>query len=305
MHQLTVEPNLMTIPKWHEFMAPILRVMEDGATRDRREITEAAADEAQVESSERQITLTTGQPMYANRVGWAISHLSRAGALSRPERGRYVISDRGRTLLASRPDVSRSDIEAVTGYRRTRPVSEATVEQADDVESLDPAELIDQGIKQIQADVATELLARLMTKPSTFFEQTVVDLLVAMGYGGAEGQARVTSASNDGGIDGIIDQDTLGLSRVYIQAKRYSPDSAVGRPEVQGFVGALSGKADGGVFITTGRFSGGAADYAAAVPTRVILIDGNRLTSLMIRFGIGVQAKQTVQIVELDEDYFE
>lgn len=295
----------LSIPKWHEFMAPILRVMSDGATRDRGEITQAAADEAGVVSEERQITLTTGQPMYANRVGWAISHLSRAGALSRPERGRYVISDLGRTVLDTRPAVSRADVEAVTGYRRTRPVSEASVEQTEDVESLNPAELIDQGIKQIQADVAAELLARLMKKSPTFFEQTVVDLLVAMGYGGAEGQARVTSASNDGGIDGIIDQDTLGLSRVYIQAKRYSPDNAVGRPEVQGFVGALSGKADGGVFITTGRFSGGAVDYAAAVPTRVILIDGDRLTSLMTRFGIGVQTKQTVQIVELDEDYFE
>lgn len=295
----------MSIPKWHEFMAPILRVMSDGATRDRSEIIQASADEAGVESSERLITLTTGQPMYANRVGWAISHLSRAGALSRPERGRYVISDLGRTVLTTRPDVSRSDVEAATGYRRTRPMSEVAGEQTDDVESLNPAELIDQGIKQIQADVAAELLARLMTKPPTFFEQTVVDLLVAMGYGGAEGQARVTSASNDGGIDGIIDQDTLGLSRVYVQAKRYSPDNAVGRPEVQGFVGALSGKADGGVFITTGRFSEAAAGYAAAVPTRVILIDGSRLTSLMIRFGIGVQTKQTVRIVELDEDYFE
>lgn len=295
----------VSIPKWHEFMAPILRVMSDGATRDRGEITRAAADEAGVASTERQITLTTGQPTYANRVGWAISHLNRAGALSRPERGRYAISPLGRTVLDTHPAATRTDVEAVTGYRRTRPVSGAAVEQTEDVDSLDPAELIDQGIKQIQADVAGELLARLMTKSPTFFEQTVVDLLVAMGYGGADGQARVTSASNDGGIDGIIDQDTLGLSRVYIQAKRYSPDNAVGRPEVQGFVGALSGKADGGVFITTGRFSGGAADYAAAVPTRVILIDGDRLTSLMIRFGIGVQTKQTVQIVELDEDYFE
>lgn len=144
-----------------------------------------------------------------------------------------------------------------------------------------------------------------MGKSSTFFEQTVVDLLVAMGYGGAEGQAHVTAASNDGGIDGIIDQDTLGLSRVYVQAKRYAPEISVGRPEIQGFVGALSGKADGGVFITTSRFSSGAREYAEVVPTRVILIDGERLVSLMIRFGVGVQAKQTVEIVEIDEDYFE
>lgn len=286
-------------------MAPILRVMSDGATRDRSEITQAAAEDVQLTIAERGITLTTGQPMYANRVGWAISHLTKAGALFRPERGRYVISEQGRTILSNHPAVTREDVENVTGYRRSRAVVDTATGATEDVESLNPAELIDQGIKQIQADVAAELLARLLAKSPTFFEQTVVDLLVAMGYGGAEGQARVTSASNDGGIDGVIDQDTLGLSRVYVQAKRYSPENAVNRPEVQGFVGALSGKADGGVFITTGRFSPGARDYSEAVPTRIILIDGERLTSLMIRFGIGVQTKQTVHIVEIDEDFFE
>lgn len=295
----------MSIPKWHEFMAPILRVMADGVTRDRSEITEAASDEVALTSAEREITLTTGQPMYANRVGWAISHLTKAGALVRPERGRYVIGEPGRVLLAERPAATRADVEAVTGYRRSRPSPQSPAGLPDDIESLDPAELIDQGVKQIHAEVAAELLTRLMAKSPTFFEQTVVDLLVAMGYGGADGQARVTSATNDGGIDGVIDQDTLGLSRVYVQAKRYAPENAVNRPEVQGFVGALSGKADGGVFITTGRFSPGARQWADAVPTRVILIDGERLISLMIRFGIGVQPKQTVQIVEIDEDYFE
>ncbi|MFF2488049.1 restriction endonuclease [Microbacterium sp. NPDC058062] len=286
-------------------MAPVLRVMGDGAIRDRSEITEAAASEVGLTDAEREVTLTTGQPMYANRVGWAISHLTKAEALLRPERGRYIIGEHGRALLASYPGVTRDDVEKVTGYRRSRSVPGPTADATDDVESLNPAELIDQGIKQIHAEVASELLARLLAKSPTFFEQTVVDLLVAMGYGGAEGQARVTTASNDGGIDGVIDQDTLGLSRVYVQAKRYAPDNAVNRPEVQGFVGALSGKADGGVFITTGRFSPGARQYAEVVPTRIILIDGDRLTSLMIRYGVGVQTKQTVQIVEIDEDFFE
>jgi restriction system protein len=279
--------------------------MGDGAIRDRSEITEAAASEVGLTDAEREVTLTTGQPMYANRVGWAISHLTKAEALLRPERGRYIIGEHGRALLASYPGVTRDDVEKVTGYRRSRSVPGPTADATDDVESLNPAELIDQGIKQIHAEVASELLARLLAKSPTFFEQTVVDLLVAMGYGGAEGQARVTTASNDGGIDGVIDQDTLGLSRVYVQAKRYAPDNAVNRPEVQGFVGALSGKADGGVFITTGRFSPGARQYAEVVPTRIILIDGDRLTSLMIRYGVGVQTKQTVQIVEIDEDFFE
>ena len=296
----------MAIPKWHEFMAPILRVMSDGQIRDRSQITTEAADMVALPDDERRITLTTGQPMYANRVGWAISHLTKAGGLSRPERGRYSITDSGRALLSTHPSVTRADVVAVTGYRRTKPASTPAIPELDDeAEALDPEELIDRGIKQIHAEVAAELLNRLHAKSPAFFEQAVVQLLVAMGYGGAEGQATVTQQTNDNGIDGIIDQDTLGLSRVYVQAKRYAPDNAVNRPELQGFVGALSGKADGGVFITTGRFSPGARAYADAVPTRIILIDGERLASLMIRFGVGVQSKQTVHIVEIDEDFFE
>ena len=139
-----------------------------------------------------------------------------------------------------------------------------------------------------------------------FFEQAVLDLLVAMGYGGADGRATRTQLSNDGGIDGIIDQDALGLSRVYVQAKRYALDTSVGRPEIQGFVGALHGQsANQGVFITTGRFGPKAREYADGVATRVVLIDGQRLAALMIRYGVGVQVRRSVQIVEVDEDFFE
>lgn len=288
-------------------MGPILAVMNDGQTRDRSQITAESADMVGVTSDERRVLLTTGQPKFANRVGWAISHLTKSGALVRPERGFYVISEVGRALYSSFPTATRAEVMKVTGYRRTKPAASPSIDDSIDIETdaLDPSELIDRGIRQIHAEVSAELLVRLLSKSPTFFEEAVVKLLVAMGYGGAEGQATVTKQSNDGGIDGIIDQDTLGLNRVYIQAKRYAPDNTVGRPELQGFVGALSGKADGGVFITTGRFSPGARDYAEVVPTRIILIDGERLTSLMIRYGVGVQAKQVVQLVEIDEDFFE
>lgn len=127
-----------------------------------------------------------------------------------------------------------------------------------------------------------------------------------MGYGGAEGTATRTQLSHDGGIDGIVDQDALGLSRIYVQAKRYDVDATVTRPEIQAFVGALHGnQANQGVFLTTGKFSQSAAEYAKSVPTRVVLIDGRRLASLMIRYGVGVQVRRTVRIVQVDEDYFE
>lgn len=171
---------------------------------------------------------------------------------------------------------------------------------------VDPTEQVEEGIARIHAHVAAELLTRLHGNDPAFFEQAVLDLLIAMGYGGADGAATRTQLSNDGGIDGIIDQDALGLSRVYVQAKRYALATAVGRPEIQGFVGALHGQAaNQGVFITTGRFSAGAREYAEGVATRVVLIDGQRLAALMIRYGVGVQVKRSVRIVEVDEDFFE
>ena len=173
-------------------------------------------------------------------------------------------------------------------------------------QDLDPYELVEEGITRINDEVASDLLDRLHSQDPAFFEQAVVDLVVAMGYGGADTRATRTQLSNDGGIDGIIDQDVLGLSRVYIQAKRYALTSSVQRPDIQSFVGALQGQqANQGVFITTGRFSSGAIDYAKSVPTRVVLIDGTRLAELMIRYRVGVQVKQTLQIVDVDEDFFE
>ena len=154
-------------------------------------------------------------------------------------------------------------------------------------------------------DSVTQHFEHGLNSSPTFFEYAVVKLLVAMGYGGAGGAANVTKQSGDGGIDGVIDQDALGLSRVYIQAKRYALDSPVGRPDLQAFVGALSGKADSGVFITTARFSAGAEAYAREIPARLILIDGARLVRLMIRYGVGVQVKDTYRVVEIDEDFFE
>jgi restriction system protein len=144
----------------------------------------------------------------------------------------------------------------------------------------------------------------LVQQDSDFFEQAVVDLLLAMGYGGIGGKGLTTSRSHDGGIDGIIDQDVLGLNKVYVQAKRYGVGNAVGRPDVQGFVGALTGKADGGLFITTSRFSPQAIEWADGIPSRIILIDGKRLTELMIEYGVGVQVQHTYRVVEIDEDFF-
>jgi restriction system protein len=303
------------MPTWEGFMIPTLRVLHDGVMRHWREFQPLIADEVRLtENQKTELLPSGGQLKYQNRIGWAVSFLTKVGALERPKRGHYQITDAGRHLIDLFPDGVKERDLTVLGedpsspiriYQSTGPrkaAATSTVELEDS--TMTPVEQVQSGIERIHEEVAAELLQRLQGKETGFFEQAVVDLLLAMGYGGTTGAGQVTQLSNDGGIDGVIDQDVLGLSRVYIQAKRYASDNAVGRPEVQAFVGALSGKADSGVFITTSRFSEGARSYAEAVPTRIILIDGKRLTTLMIRYGVGVQVRETYKVVEVDEDFF-
>ena len=306
------------VPTWDQYMAPALTVLSDGEVHRARDICNAAADLLHVSAEERLQTIPSGQPRFRNRSNWALSYLARSGAAERPVRGQYRITDEGRKLLADRPDgITEKDLRAFVGspdashtYYALKSLEGATTDDgdkdatADKPVELDPIEQIEMGIERIHASVAGDLLTQLHAGDPEFFEQAVLDLIMAMGYGGAEGTATRTQLSNDGGIDGIVDQDALGLSRIYVQAKRYALDATIGRPEIQAFVGALHGnQANQGVFITTARFSSGARDYAESVPTRVVLIEGSRLASLMIRYGVGVQVKQTVQIVEVDEDH--
>lgn len=303
------------MPTWEGFLTPCLAVLSDGSTRSRREMNALAADLVGLSDAQRATILSSGQPMYANRIGWALSFLARVDALGRPSRGNYQITEAGRQVLARFPNgVTEGDIKGLgeDSASAIRPyVPSGTPEVVGPViveppVTLDPTEQIEQGVARVHEAVAKELLERLRGKEPAFFEQAVVDLLVAMGYGGTGGVAAATQLVNDGGIDGIIDQDVLGLNKVYVQAKRYAEGNSVQRPELQGFVGALIGKADRGVFITTSTFSKGAKDYAEhSNAARLILIDGARLTELMIRFGVGVQVKVTFQVVEIDEDFFE
>jgi len=304
----------MTAPTWEQYMAPSLKVLLDSEIHRSREIVDRAADILGVTVEQRGILIPSGQEQFRNRGTWALSYLSRANAVERPTRGHYRITEVGRRLLASKPDgITEKDLRALDGYQRSKhrhaddptpivPVHPVPEETSD----LDPEEMIAQGMAQIIDDVSDQLLQRILANEPVFFEQAVLDLLIAMGYGGAEGKATRTQLSNDGGIDGIIDQDALGLSRIYVQAKRYAADNTVGREAIQAFVGALAGnQASQGVFITTSRFSRGATDFTSSIANRVILIDGHRLTRLMIRYGVGVQVKQRLEIVEIDEDFFE
>jgi len=301
----------METPTWDGSNVPVLKVLSDGVTRSLRDLRRDVADLVGLTTEQRAEALPSGQLRADNRIGWAASYLNRVDALDRPSRGRYIITDFGRELLRDHPDrITENDLKryakdgdewwiARSPASGTGPGPLVTPDT-----DLDPTEQVEQGVARIHEEVGSELLSRLMEQDPTFFEEAVVKLLLAIGYGGVGGRGIATARTNDGGIDGVIDQDVLGLSKVYVQAKRYSPTNAVQRPEVQGFVGALSGKADGGVFITTSRFSPGAIEWVRTVPARIILIDGQRLTELMIDYGVGVQVERTYRVVQIDEDFF-
>ncbi|QPK79098.1 restriction endonuclease [Corynebacterium lizhenjunii] len=311
----------MATLKWDGYLIPVLEVLaSDGAVWKRSLLIEATASRVGISEEERAEVIPSGQTVYANRIGWALSYLKKAGAVTSPSRAHFQIMELGRDLIVRYPSgMTEKDlrIEAVgtdqggttwqaLGKAEGRGGIGKLSSQPEEETDLDPIEQVETGVARNDAFVAEELLTRLHENEPEFFEQAVLDLLMAMGYGGTQGKATRTQLSNDGGIDGIIDQDALGLSRIYVQAKRYGLDRSIGRPDIQGFVGALQGaQADRGVFLTTGKFSEGAKQYAEAVASRVVLIDGVRLAQLMIRYGVGVQVKRTVAIVEVDEDYFE
>ena len=297
---------------WHGFLQPVLDVLSDGMVWKTRELYKAVCDRAGLSDAQRAETLQSGQSRAENRIGWATSALYKAELIDKPDRGAYVLSGAGHQFRIAHAGetISEKTLKKIPAYQdylaamakaQSQPKSPVT-----DESGADPLESIENSIATLHSEVATELLKRLRDQDPDFLERSVLDVLVAMGYGGAEQRAAVIGGSGDGGVDGVIDQDPLGLERVYVQAKRYKEGSAVGRPDIQGFVGALHGKgANRGVFITTSNFTAEAREYARTVPTRVILIDGQRLTELMIKYGIGVQQRQIFTVVELDEDYFD
>lgn len=302
------------IPKWHGFMSAILQVLADGQPRTRSDLAKQAMDVVGLTDGQRSIRVNSGSLKAKGRVGWALSHLIAATALERPDSAMYVITDVGRELLRSSPNViSQARLKEIEAYRQHRAdVRAARKEMSSSPESDvldeddDPNDVIDAAMDRISAEVGADLIQRLREGHPDFFEEAVVKLLLKMGYGGAEQRGRRIGGSGDGGVDGVIDQDALGLDRIYVQAKRYADGNTVGRETIQAFVGALHGVgASRGVFITTSTFSSGARQYAENVPSRIILIDSARLVSLMIKYRVGVQVKQSYDVVELDEDFFE
>ena len=301
----------MPVPDFQSLMLPVLRILAGGQEFAPAAVREAASREFQLSEAELRELLPSGrQTTFANRVAWALAYLKQATIVESPRRGSYRITDRGRAILADSP--ARIDIAFLQQYPEFQAFRTAASEDvpvavqsaAAEPVTLTPDEQMRLGYTRLRDSMAALLLDRTKQGSPKFFEGLVIDLLVAMGYGGSrDDAAAVVGGSGDEGIDGIIKEDKLGLDTIYVQAKRWT--NTVGRPDIQRFAGALQGqRARKGVFITTSSFSADARAYAANLQTTIVLIDGAQLAQLMLDYGIGVTESGSFKLFRLDEDYF-
>jgi restriction system protein len=304
----------MPVPDFQSIMLPFLQTLEDGAERSMREMGDLLAAKFSLTDSELQELLPSGQAtLFSNRVAWAKTHLKNAGLVDNPNRGRVRISELGRSVLAQAPaTVNMNFLRQYESYQRfTGQIKESEDDSTDTIgitPALDdrtPLELFESSYAKLRAALAEELLAKLIECSPQFFERIVVKLLHAMGYGGQFGEGRVTNYSHDGGIDGVISEDKLGLDVVCIQAKRWQ--GTVSRPTVQSFVGSMDLiRAKKGVVITTSDFSRDAYEFVDRIEgKRVVLMNGKQLAQFMIDHNVGVSVTGTYNIKEVSNDFFE
>jgi len=303
----------MAIPDYQSCMRPLLKKVEDGKVYKFKDLVEALAQDFHLTDEEKNELIPSGvQSVINSRVGWARTYLTKALCLESPQKGMVKITERGKKFLSSASEkITTKDlqqfeefIDFVNSSKKTnkKEVSESIAQQ-----NMTPEEAIDYGTQMLNQDLASDLLAKILTKDDKFFENLVVQLLEKMGYGGDfEDSSDVVGKTGDGGIDGIIKEDKLGFDTIYVQAKRYT-DASVGRPDLQKFSGALAGKnATKGVFITTSKFADTAKEYVKTLYNqKIILIDGKKLCELMIEYNLGVATNKTIEIKKIDTDFFE
>lgn len=305
----------MAVPTYDQLMLPLLRLAGMGLASNLPTAERLLAEEFELDEADRALLLPSGQQSaLRNRTGWASFYLMKAGLLAKPKRGYFEITQRGRDVLDSPPaSIDKAFlskfpefVEFLSGSIPSTDSSASHFAPAGTISSaVTPDEALQGAYQQLRSELASEIHAKLLQVSPEFFEQVVVELLVAMGYGGSRRDAgERLGKSGDGGIDGIIKEDRLGLDVIYIQAKRWQ--GTVGRPEIQKFVGALHGqRARKGVFMTTSAFSLEARDYVSSIDVKVVLLDGMQIANLMIDAGVGVTPFATYVVKRLDSDYFE
>ncbi|MCU8045105.1 MULTISPECIES: restriction endonuclease [unclassified Shewanella] len=311
-----------TIPSYEEMMPAVLKVLADGEVKTLQQMYLAVANHYGFTAEQLARTIPSGKTTYVrSRVGWAKTYMAKAGLISQPKRGVCQITRRGREALASGKPINNHYLAQFEDFNRflstsnepsttnktstevNRSRGKGLTHQHDDAQT--PTELMAQAFTALNSALADELIEQIHTLSPKFFEQLVVDLMLAMGYGGSQKDAgQATQYSSDGGVDGIIKEDKLGLDSIYLQAKRYR-DNTVGRPDIQAFAGALDmHRARKGVFITTSNFSKDARDFVTRIEKRIVLIDGHELAALMIEHNVGVSTRELYAVKAIDSDYF-
>jgi restriction system protein len=302
----------MPIPTYQELYPYILKLLANGKILSMKQLREALAKELKLSNADLEELLPSArQRVWDSRVGWAKTYLVKAQLVAQPARGCAQITERGLKVLAEKPKLIDDKYltrfaEFVEFYGPSHSDKEQSQNQSNELQAVrTPEELMESAYQTLRQQLEAEMLERILNCSTSFFEQLVVDLLLRMGYGGSRRDAgQAIGQSGDGGIDGIIKEDRLGLDTIYLQAKRWT--GSVGRPDVQKFAGALQGhRAKKGVMITTSTFTKEAQEYAAAVETKIVLIDGKRLTKLMFDFGLGCSTQSTFELKKIDSDYFD
>lgn len=306
----------MSVPDFQTIMRPTLVALDGGWPVSVQDLRTSVATALDVSDGDLAELLGSGkQTRFANRVGWALTHMSKARLVERSSRGYYVITPRGKEVLAENfYRVGMNALIAFPEYQQFRTPKAVADTEADsspeDVTStateLSPAEAVGNIVAIADADLADELLGLILAQPPVFLERLALRLLAAMGYGGREALTEHTGRPGDAGLDGLVRQDALGLELVGVQAKRYDKDATVGRPEIQAFVGALQGaQTSRGVFVTTSRFSPGARKFAESVAMRLVLLDGVELTRAMVVYNVGISVKETFELKQVSDNFIE
>ena len=304
----------MAVPKFFEFFVPTLKALDKLGPMKTKDLCESIAEEIELSEQDMQELLPSGkQRTYKNRIYWSIQYLKNAGLIKNVERGTYEITAQGRKSFHEDADILDlhylEQFDSFVKFHRAKPsTTDNPVNNPPAMPDITPQESMEGADKTIREELAKSLLSAILECSPDFFEQLVVDLLLAMGYGyDANTSGMVVGKTGDGGIDGIINEDKLGFSQVYVQAKRWDSEKTIGSPEVQAFAGALLGKgATKGLYITTARFSKAAQQYVYDQKAmRIVLVDGAELARLMIDYGVGVSVQKVYKVMQMDSDYFE
>lgn len=300
------------MPPFHHYLDPVLAATADGAVHRATDLASAAKAALGLSDEDLRELLPSGKrSRHQDRAYWAVTYLFQAGLLERPGRGQVRISHSGRQLLATGPrpiDLTvLANIPEYQAFKNRRRDGHPHSPDTDLVAGASsPVDAVAELVDSANDSVAADLLGRIIAQPPAFLERVVLQLLTALGYGGLEATSEHLGGPGDEGLDGVIRQDALGLDVVYVQAKRYAADRRIGRPDIQAFVGALTGaQASRGVFITTSTFTPEAKSYADRVGMRLVLIDGKELARLMVQRNVGASVEETYYLKRIDEDFFE